>query len=93
MTRDPREPSLAGELFLALVVALYVGAALVHAFRAPVGATGYQDAPDQQAHVIAARVIASGRLPTLQNPGSRQRTGAPLMSGISRRSITFSRED
>jgi 4-amino-4-deoxy-L-arabinose transferase-like glycosyltransferase len=54
---------------LPVLIAVYLGVALTHAFRAPVGATGYQDAPDEDAHVTYVRVVAMGRLPSNDHPG------------------------
>jgi 4-amino-4-deoxy-L-arabinose transferase-like glycosyltransferase len=54
---------------LAALVALYLCIGSIHAYRTPTGATGYQDAPDEDAHVTYARVVARGRLPSLREPG------------------------
>ena len=56
-------------LLLVIIAALYLAFASVHAVRAPLGATGYQDAPDEEAHVTVVRVVALGRLPTRERPG------------------------
>jgi len=56
-------------LLLPAILVLYVVFASVHAVRTPTGATGYQDAPDEEAHITQVRVIASGRLPTRAMPG------------------------
>ena len=62
---------------LAMAVCLYVAAAWIHAARTPQGATGYQDAPDEAAHMTAVRVVAAGRLPTRERPGLAPDDGAP----------------
>ena len=64
-----RQASPGWRFALPILVLLYVAFGIVHALRTPVGFTGYQDAPDEYAHVTVARVIASGRLPTRESPG------------------------
>jgi 4-amino-4-deoxy-L-arabinose transferase-like glycosyltransferase len=52
---------------LGLLLAIYIVAAGFHAMLAPVGETGYQNAPDEAAHVNFVRILATGRLPTQQD--------------------------
>lgn len=49
---------------LPFLLLCYLGFAGLHAYRAPTGATGYQNAPDEAAHVAYVRSVAQGRLPT-----------------------------
>jgi 4-amino-4-deoxy-L-arabinose transferase-like glycosyltransferase len=49
---------------LPLILALYLGLAAWHAAVVPIGQTGYQNAPDEAAHVAYARSLAAGHLPT-----------------------------
>jgi 4-amino-4-deoxy-L-arabinose transferase-like glycosyltransferase len=49
---------------LAVFIAIYIVAAGIHASLVPVGQTGYQNAPDEAAHVNYVRILATGRLPT-----------------------------
>jgi 4-amino-4-deoxy-L-arabinose transferase-like glycosyltransferase len=65
-----------GLLLPALLLAFVVIAG-VHAWRAPAGSTGYQDAPDEEAHVTFVRVVASGRLPSRQAPSISATAGRP----------------
>ena len=63
----PETAVMQGAMRLALPVllALYVVFASFHAIATPTGQTGYQDAPDEAAHVAFIRTLAtSGRLPT-----------------------------
>ena len=55
---------------LALLLLLYVCFAGYHAKIAPLGANGYQDAPDEAAHLAYVRTIAAGHLPTLASSSS-----------------------
>ncbi len=52
---------------LALLLLLYIVAASIHAWLVPIDQTGYQNAPDEAAHVNYVRVLATGHLPTLQD--------------------------
>lgn len=56
-------------LLLVGVFAVYLWTASSHALTVPTGSTGYQDAPDEEAHVTYMRVIAQGRLPSRKAPG------------------------
>ncbi len=47
-----------------LLLFLYLVSACLHAFLVPTGQTGYQNAPDEAAHVQFARAVAHGHLPT-----------------------------
>src|SRR4051794_29532023 len=51
LPQAPRGLAPGWRAVLPLVVLIYVCVASIHAFKAPVGATGYQDAPDEEAHV------------------------------------------
>ncbi|MCW3094913.1 MAG: 4-amino-4-deoxy-L-arabinose transferase and related glycosyltransferase of family [Chthonomonadaceae bacterium] len=53
---------------LPLLLLLYLGFACVHALVVPVGQTGYQNAPDEAAHVNFVRSVASFHLPTHDHP-------------------------
>jgi 4-amino-4-deoxy-L-arabinose transferase-like glycosyltransferase len=53
-----------------MLLLLYLGLALAHAHLVPTGETGYQNAPDEAAHVVYARVVASGHLPTQRTMAS-----------------------
>ena len=63
-----RSPQGVWRLALPLILLLYLGFAGLHAHTVPVGVTGYQNAPDEAAHVTYVRVVASGRLPTQNDP-------------------------
>lgn len=47
-----------------LLLILYILCAGLHASWVPAGQTGYQNAPDEAAHVTYARTLAGGHLPT-----------------------------
>ncbi len=47
-----------------LLLLLYLALASWHALTLPTGQTGYQNAPDEAAHVVYVRTLASGHLPT-----------------------------
>jgi len=49
---------------LPVLLLLYIGLAATHAGSVPTGNTGYQNAPDEAAHVAYAQSIAAGHLPT-----------------------------
>lgn len=53
---------------LGILIALYLILALLHALVTPTGQTGYQDAPDEAAHVNYVRVLARGHLPVPSDP-------------------------
>lgn len=57
-------------LLLAAALLFYLYVATVHALKTPIGATGFQDAPDEAAHIAYARVVSAGHLPTRENPGT-----------------------
>lgn len=64
------EPVAASGLWrwvLWLIVLAYVGLAGYHASVMPTGATGYQNAPDEAAHVQYVRSLARGVMPTQAN--------------------------
>ena len=54
---------------LPILLLLYVTLAIAHASLAPLGGTGYQNAPDETAHITYVRVVAHLRLPSNTNPG------------------------
>lgn len=47
-----------------LLMLTYLVYAILHAAWVPTGQTGYQNAPDEAAHVSYVKVLASGKLPT-----------------------------
>ncbi len=53
---------------LPLLLLLYVGFACLHAFSVPTGKTGYQNAPDEAAHAVYVRNVATFHLPTHDHP-------------------------
>lgn len=60
---------------LLILLLVYLCAALTHAWLLPIGQTGYQDAPDENAHVEYIRSLAVGHLPTFrdwQNDSKKQ---------------------
>lgn len=59
-----KEAEGAWRFALPLLLALYLIFAGLHARYAPTGATGYQNAPDEAAHVAYVRSLAQGHLPT-----------------------------
>lgn len=50
---------------VSLIIAIYVVLALIHSLLVPTGQTGYQNAPDEAAHVSFVRSISRGSYPTL----------------------------
>lgn len=48
---------------LPMILCVYLVFATLHALWVPVGQTGYQNAPDEAAHVAYIRTLATGRLP------------------------------
>ena len=57
-----------------LLLILYLVCAGLHAGWVPAGQTGYQNAPDEAAHVTYARTLADGHLPT-QAQADKDATG------------------
>lgn len=51
-------------VLLTLLVLAYVALAAFHITRVPTGATGYQNAPDEYAHVLYVKAVAEGHFPT-----------------------------
>lgn len=49
------------------ILVLYIIAALLHAFMVPTGQTGYQDAPDEAAHMSYIKTLSNGYLPTYRD--------------------------
>ncbi len=70
-----------------LLLALYVALAAWHAWIVPLGANGYQDAPDEAAHIAYVHTVASGHLPTRQTAAKNPQNGyewhqPPLYYGL-----------
>ncbi|HLV78694.1 MAG TPA: glycosyltransferase family 39 protein [Chthonomonadaceae bacterium] len=59
-----KSPGRAWRWALPALLLLYLGLAVAHAWSVPTGNTGYQDAPDEAAHVAYAQALAAGHLPT-----------------------------
>ncbi len=78
---------------LPLLLLLYVGLAGAHLTLAPTGQTGYQNAPDEAAHVAYVRAVAHGRLPTrasAQNdPQGYEWHQPPLYYGLAAPLLSF----
>lgn len=53
-----------------VLLALYLCLAVVHARLAPTGQTGYQNAPDEAAHMVYVRTVAAGHLPARETAKS-----------------------
>lgn len=62
-----REARGVWRIALPFLLLCYLGFAGLHAYHAPEGATGYQNAPDEAAHVAYVRSVAQGRLPTARD--------------------------
>ncbi len=56
---------------LPAILALYLLFAVLHANLFPMGQRGYQNAPDEPAHLSYIEVVREGRLPSLKEPGPR----------------------
>ncbi len=54
---------------VSLLLIFYMICAGLHASWVPTGQTGYQNAPDEAAHITYARALAGGHLPTLEQAG------------------------
>ena len=65
-TAQPTPTSLLW-VFPALLV-VYLVLACTHMMLAPTGETGYQNAPDEAAHMAYVRSLALGHFPTMQQP-------------------------
>ena len=63
-----REAQGAWRFALPLLLLLYIGFAGLHAASVPTGRTGYQNAPDEAAHMAYVRSVASFHLPTHARP-------------------------
>lgn len=63
-------------ILYALLLAYLVFAGM-NAWRVPTGSTGYQNAPDEAAHVTYIRVAQAGKLPTQLNPTQGINTNSP----------------
>ncbi len=50
-----------------ILLSLYLAGAIFHAATLPTGATGYQNAPDEAAHVAYIRSLSQGVMPTQAN--------------------------
>ena len=59
-----------GRFALPLLLLCYLVFAAYHASLVPTGQTGFQNAPDEAAHVLYARKLAAGRLPTKESSAS-----------------------
>jgi len=64
-------------LALPCLILHYLVFACLHACYVPTGQTGYQNAPDEAAHVTYIRVLATGRLPTRDHPETGLQPTAP----------------
>ena len=64
-----KAPEGAWKFAVPLLVVLYVLFAGLHAFWVPTGQAGYQNAPDEAAHVHYVRSLTSGHLPTQADAG------------------------
>lgn len=53
---------------LPAILCLYLVFGVIHALSTPFGTTGYQDAPDEAAHLSYIRTLASGRMPSMKSP-------------------------
>lgn len=62
----PQNAELAGvwKAIVPILLLLYLISASLHACLVPTGKTGYQNAPDEAAHVQFVRAVARGHLPT-----------------------------
>lgn len=65
---DGRKQKDAWRFVLPLLLMLYLGFACMHAMSVPTGQTGYQNAPDEAAHLAFVRSVASFHLPTHDHP-------------------------
>jgi len=77
MSTDPNQSGRRSLLPMPLLILLaaYLCATLTHAWLLPTGQTGYQDAPDENAHVQYIRTLSAGHLPTFrdwQNDAKKQ---------------------
>ncbi len=72
-----RRTSLRWHMLMGAIVLIYLVFAGVHAVRTPTGATGYQDAPDEAAHLTVVRVVSTGRMPTRAAPALSGHESAP----------------
>ncbi|CEK14090.1 PMT family glycosyltransferase, 4-amino-4-deoxy-L-arabinose transferase [Chthonomonas calidirosea] len=60
---------------LLILLFIYLCGALIHAWLVPIGQTGYQDAPDENAHAQYVRTLSLGHLPSFrdwQNDATKQ---------------------
>lgn len=75
----PQTQTLTGawRFALPLLLSCYIALALAHAWLAPIGKTGYQNAPDEAAHVTYVRMVAKGRLPSKEMPALPAQAGQP----------------
>ncbi len=53
---------------LPVIFTLYLIFGLLHVFSTPIGGSGYQDAPDEAAHVNYIRTLVHGQLPSQSKP-------------------------
>ncbi len=57
-----------GMRYVLVLVAIYLILATVHAFVTPIGFTGYQDAPDEGAHISYVNSMHAGLMPDKTHP-------------------------
>lgn len=67
----------ASRLWLVIIAVLFICIAVFHSRVAPIGGTGFQNAPDEQAHLVNVQVIAHGKLPTLSAPTAHLQLNGP----------------
>ncbi len=71
-------PQIANRRFIiALLIACYLLFGVIHLFSTPLGGTGYQDAPDEAAHVSYVRSVMLGHFPSKQHPHAAGAAGYP----------------
>jgi 4-amino-4-deoxy-L-arabinose transferase-like glycosyltransferase len=80
----PTVPPLTGawRWSLPLLMLLYLGLAVLHAQFVPIGQTGYQNAPDEAAHVSYVHTIAAGRLPVRPGGAEGPSSGVQAASAL-----------
>jgi 4-amino-4-deoxy-L-arabinose transferase-like glycosyltransferase len=65
-----REPDGILKWALPAILVLFLCLAMAHLSLAPTGNTGYQNAPDEAAHVTYVRMLSHGTLPSQANSGA-----------------------
>ncbi|MCW3055208.1 MAG: 4-amino-4-deoxy-L-arabinose transferase and related glycosyltransferase of family [Chthonomonadales bacterium] len=71
------QPKDAWRFALPVLLLLYLAFAGMHAALVPTGKTGFQNAPDEAAHVVFVRSVASLHLPTHDHPTPFSHTPMP----------------